>query len=194
MVKEWPMSGSGSGEAQLRAFRDKVKRIEKRGPVLQMAPVGAADQQSGGRRRRRKQARAAERAQMPKVKVNPIVFAVAFALGCAAVIAVRYGRAEWLTDYLGPGLTGAHAGLAMLADFGAALVLGVVLKAMLGAKGPHFAAAHTIGAGIMVLTMHDFVHAAPELWAKAFPLGWVNEVVATTQPRSILIKGISFEL
>jgi hypothetical protein len=51
-----------------------------------------------------------------------------------------------------------------------------------------------IGAGVMVLAMHNRVHLDPDHWSLAFPKAWVNEVVLTTQPHSILFKGISFQL
>lgn len=194
---EWPMSGSGmtANEAQLAAFRAKVTRIEKRGPVMQIAPIGPADEQvRNSRKELRRARREAAAVKIPREKIRPVVFLTALVLGAAAVVAVRYGRAEWLTDMFPAALAGEKAGMTMLSDFGAALFLCLVIKVVLGARSRQFVAAQTIGAAVMVLAMHNLVHAAPDLWQMAFPQSWVNEVVATTEPHSILITGISFQL
>lgn len=190
------MSGSGqSGDEQLAAFRAKVTRLQKRGPVAMLAPIGAAeDHLMSPRARRRAERQSRAVAKPPREPIRPMSFAIALILGAAAVIGARFGRAEWLADFFPSALSGERDGLAMLTDFSAALVFGLVLTAMLGARSRQFAAAQTIGAGVMVLAMHNLVHAAPDLWQVAFPSAWVGEVLATTEPRSILITGISFQL
>jgi hypothetical protein len=176
----------------MKAFEDRLKRIQKRGAVIEIAPIGPSDEQGQSSAKRRKRRVKPEQllARPKRHKVNPMVILIALVLGGVAVAAARFGRAL----YFDGSLTGDAAGTAMGLDFVAALAIGLVLKVILGAKSPQFVAGQTIGAGVMVLAMHNLVHAAPELWQLAFPQAWVNEVVATTQPHSILIKGISFEL
>lgn len=190
------MSGSGqSSDEQLAAFRAKVTRLQKRGPVATLAPIGPAeDQLLSPRARRRTERRTRAAAKPPREPVRPMIFAIALVLGAAAVVGARFGRAEWLADFFPSALSGERDGLAMLSDFTAALVFGLLLTAMLGARSRQFVAAQTIGAGAMVLAMHNLVHAAPDLWQMAFPPAWVGEVLVTTEPRSILITGISFQL
>jgi hypothetical protein len=184
------MSGSApdSSEEKLRAFRDRCKRIEKRGPIFQLAPTGPAEENTGRRRKARRER--IEPPPPPRYPSNPLLFLVALAFGFAAVVAARYGRAE----YLNTGLTGETAGVSMAMDFGAALLIALILKTVLGVKNPQFVAAQTIGAGLMVITMHNFVHLAPDIWELAFPEAWVAQVLAETEPHSILIQGISFVL
>jgi hypothetical protein len=184
----------GVDAAQHRAFQARVQRIEKRGPVLQIAPIGPAEDQKPSRKLRRQRIKETKPVSLRK-RGNPLIFLVAFLFGCLAVALARYGRAAFLdNELIGAGLIGSQPGLAMLADFAAALVFAIVLKAVLGTRNPQFMSAQVIGAGVMVLAMHNLVHLDPDLWSLAFPKAWVNEVVVTTQPHSILIKGISFQL
>jgi hypothetical protein len=184
----------GVDAAQHRAFQARVQRIEKRGPVLQIAPMGPAEDQKPSRKLRRQRIKETKPVSLRK-RGNPLIFLVAFLFGCLAVALARYGRAAFLdNELIGAGLIGSQPGLAMLADFAAALVFAIVLKAVLGTRNPQFMSAQVIGAGVMVLAMHNLVHLDPDLWSLAFPKAWVNEVVVTTLPHSILIKGISFQL
>jgi len=44
----------------------------------------------------------------------------------------------------------------------------------------------------MVMGMHNFVHGAPGFFDAAFAPEWTDEVIAFTEPNSILFRGVSF--
>lgn len=48
------------------------------------------------------------------------------------------------------------------------------------------------GIWLALVTMHNFVHAQPDLWAKAFSPKWVQVMKDTTEPGTIFIFGTGF--
>ena len=50
--------------------------------------------------------------------------------------------------------------------------------------------------GVLVggMTFHNLVHAAPQVFNRLFSPLWVAEVLRSTQPHSLLFRGISFVL
>ncbi len=44
----------------------------------------------------------------------------------------------------------------------------------------------------MICVMHNLVHTWPGAFEIAFSQEWVSEVIETTQPQSILFRGVSF--
>jgi hypothetical protein len=117
----------------------------------------------------------------------PLAIVGAFGLGAVSVVVARAVRA-WLTS---GEIAGDGATLAMLLDFGLAAGAGYASLVLLRSHGKEFAVAQAVGALVMVTTMHNLVHAAPGVWAGLFPSRWVDQVVASTEPGTLLIRGVS---
>lgn len=180
-------------QLQMQRFRERLHKIEKRGRKVEMAPLGAVEFDEKGRAKVTKaptmsgrKARSLFRALM----VSPFVMAFAILFGAFTVVAVRYGRLFW--D--GGALTGSGAGQAMLMDAGIALAVIIVLRLLLRARSRLMLAGQLVGVAAGVLAMHNLVHVAPQVWTAAFPPAWVDDILANTQPHSILIKGVSYVL
>jgi hypothetical protein len=115
---------------------------------------------------------------------------VAFATGALAVVVARLVRAMVSTG----ALAGTDATEMMLVDLALALVIAFVCTAVLVARSQSAALAQILGVMAMLAVMHDFVHAAPKLWTVAFSRDWVLTVLTTTEPASVLVKGVSYRL
>ena len=46
----------------------------------------------------------------------------------------------------------------------------------------------------MIMVMHNFVHMAPGAFNAVFSKKWTDDVIAYTEPNSILFRGASFVL
>lgn len=111
-------------------------------------------------------------------------------VGMLAVLISRYVRFQ----LLGGSLAGEDADITMMIDGGIAAACSFALFGMMRFSGPEFKAAQSVGIAIMILGMHNLVHAAPSVFKLAFSEGWTDEVVAYTEPNSILFRGASFVL
>ncbi len=74
------------------------------------------------------------------------------------------------------------------------IVITFLLFSMLKFEGAEFKAAQTLGIVGMITIMHNFVHAAPTPFKMLFSDQWTEEVIAATEPKSILFRGVSFVL
>ncbi len=170
-------SAVAPNDPHLRQFAERVNRCQKRAAQNQRRRVH-------WRSEREKAFRA------KKMSTSPVAFLYAALTGGAAVIAARYLRAHYAESTL----IGHDAQSAMMTDFTVALVLALVLKTLLSLPGRRLLLAQVMGIGVMIVSMHDLVHLAPDLWARAFPQEWVAEVLHETKPKSILFQGQSYTL
>jgi hypothetical protein len=170
-------SAVAANSLRLAEFRERVQRCQQRAVQSQRRQVQV------------RQARARIR-RSQRTAASPVAFLLAVLTGGVAVIAARYGRAIWTE----PTLIGPDPRAAMLTDLIFALMLGLVLKSLLSLPGHRLFLGQVLGAALMLVSMHNLVHLAPDLWARAFPSQWVAEVLQDTQPQSLLIQGRSYRL
>lgn len=109
-------------------------------------------------------------------------------VGMLAVFVARYVRFQ----LLGGSLAGDDADITMMIDAGIGAACGFLLFAMLRFEGKEFKAAQTFGIFAMIMVMHNFVHYMPGVFSTVFSEEWTDEVIAYTEPNSILFRGVSF--
>jgi hypothetical protein len=192
---ELPMSGTAGAAdaAQMERFRERVARIEKKAGKIELAPLGAVEfDDKGTPIIHQAPSLRAQRFSMNlrKLILLPFMLAIAIGVGALMVVATRFGRTIW--D--GGSLTGDGAGPAMLMDAGIALAALLVLRVLLRRRSRTTLVGNLGGLALGLLAMHNLVHVAPGVWTTAFPEAWVSDVLATTEPHSILIRGVSYEL
>ena len=120
----------------------------------------------------------------------PAAIVGAAIVGMLAVLISRYVRFQ----LLGGSLAGEDADITMMIDFAIAGACSFALFGMMRFSGPEFKAAQTVGIAIMVMGMHNLVHAVPSVFNLTFSPQWTEDVVAYTEPNSILFRGNSFVL
>lgn len=120
----------------------------------------------------------------------PAALVGSFFVGMLAVFIARYARFH----LMGGSLAGEDADIAMLLDGGIAAACSFALFSMLRFHDAQFKAAQSFGVAAMVLFMHNFVHLSPGVFGAIFSDEWAEEVVAATEPNSILFRGASFVL
>lgn len=120
----------------------------------------------------------------------PGKFVGAFFLGLAAVVISRWIR----FNMSGGAVETEYSDLSMMLDAGMAFAIGFGLRMLFSVEGKEFIAAKTVGIFVMVATMHNLVHSAPAPFVAAFSPEWVDAVVATTEPATIVFQGMTFAL
>ncbi len=120
----------------------------------------------------------------------PAAIVGAALVGMLAVLISRYVRFQ----LLGGSLAGEDADITMMIDGCIAAACSFALFGMMRFSGPEFKAAQSVGIAIVILCMHNLVHAMPSVFKVAFSQEWTENVVAYTEPNSILFRGISFAL
>ena len=162
-------------------------------------PSGGPNGDFNARLERMAEARAPMEAAKPVVspipdwKENiryPAAMVGAFLVGMLAVFVARYVRFQML----GGSLAGDDPDFTMIIDAAIGGGASFLLFAILRFEGHAYKAAQTMGIFAMICVMHNFVHAAPGLFGKLFSDQWTEQVVASTEPNSILFRGASFVL
>ena len=121
---------------------------------------------------------------------TPMGFAIAVAIGVATVLLVRIVRFH----VFGGTLIGDNADLTMAIDFVAAAALSIGLFSLTSYKGFPFVLAQICGVVLMMTTMQNMVHKAPSVFNLAFSSDWTDDVIATTEPGTLLVRGYSMAL
>ncbi|NNE80119.1 MAG: hypothetical protein HKN18_07580 [Silicimonas sp.] len=143
------------------------------------------------------EARAPIEAAKPQVEVipdwkenfkYPATIVAAALVGMLAVFVARYARFH----LMGGSLAGEDADITMMIDGAIGIACSFVLFSALRFRGAEFKAAQTFGILAMIMIMHNFVHAAPKAFNLVFSEEWTNQVIAMTEPGSILFRGASF--
>ena len=174
-------------DRQKEQFAKRLQRISAGGEnTMGQIYVGPVDEEKV---RKKKSKRAA--AGLPSMRETvgyPASIVLAFFLGMLAVLITRYVRYAMA----GSALTGEDADITMAIDAGLALAIGFVLKQMCRLSGKIQETAKTLGIFAMICVMHNLVHTWPGAFEIAFSPEWVSDVIETTQPQSILFRGVSF--
>ncbi|AZQ68859.1 hypothetical protein EF888_18025 [Silicimonas algicola] len=120
----------------------------------------------------------------------PLSLIGAALVGMLAVVLSRYVRFQ----LLGGSLAGDDADIAMLMDGALAAGCSFMLFTVLRYGGAVHKAAQAFGIAAMILVMHNFVHWMPRAFDLTFSPKWTSEVIAMTEPNSLLFRGVSFAL
>lgn len=117
----------------------------------------------------------------------PISLVLACGLGMLAVFASRWVR-HVMVGLDNPEM---DADIMLAMDFGMAAMVAFALRMMFRLESKAHMTAKTIGIAVMIATMHNGVHAYPELAAVIFSQEWVDQVTELTEPNSLLIRGVT---
>jgi len=118
----------------------------------------------------------------------PAAIVGAFVVGMISVFVARYVR-----FHLGMGgLAGEDADTMMLIDAAMGIGAGFVLRMIFHFEAKVFQTAQAAGVVAMIAVMHNFVHWAPGVFDVIFAPDWTREVITTTEPNSILFRGVTF--
>jgi len=120
----------------------------------------------------------------------PVSMVSGLLIGAGAVILARYIR-FLVAD---GALAGPDADIIMAIDIVLAVTIAIVLRSVFRFKSGTHRFAKLLGIGAMVLLMQNLVHVAPGLFERAFSVAWVDQVITTTTPKSLLLAGASYEL
>lgn len=174
-------------ERQKKEFNERLRRISAGGEnTMGQIYVGPVDEIAA---RKKKSGRVA--AGLPSLRQTvgyPASIVAAFLLGMLAVLITRYLR----FSIAGSSITGEDADITMAIDAGLALAIGFVLKQIFRLSGKVHETSKTFGIFAMICVMHNLVHTWPGAFEIAFSPEWVTEVIETTEPNSILFRGVSF--
>jgi|GEM_PF-1941020 len=161
--------------------------------------TGSPDSSFQNRLNRVAEKRAPIEAAKPEVAVlpdwkesikHPSAIVGAALVGMLAVFVARYARYH----LMGGSLAGDDADITMMIDGAIGVACSFVLFSALRFKGAEYKAAQTFGIFAMIMIMHNFVHAAPRVFNTVFSPQWTQEVIAMTEPNSILFRGATFVL
>jgi hypothetical protein len=118
----------------------------------------------------------------------PLGFVLAVSLGLLSDAVGRLLRFE-LMPQLRP-----EAATEMLINAGLGLIVGILLANLCRLKTPRHRLLLVVGVLVGGMSFHNLVHAAPQIFDRLFSPIWVAEVLRTTEPHSLLFRGISFVL
>jgi hypothetical protein len=120
----------------------------------------------------------------------PLSIVVCFALGIAA-----NALATWLRFRL-DGLPdpAADPDVNMAVQLMAGFCIAMVVAHLLRLRSGELTLAKSLGVVVGMLTLHNAVHVWPEAFKAAFSPLWVGQVIAQTEPQSLLWRGICFTL
>lgn len=118
----------------------------------------------------------------------PAGLAGAFLLGMFAVGFGRYVRFQIMAGHH------FEANLDMAINMAMGLCVSFVLSQMFRLTNKEHLGLQSMGVFVMVCTFHNLVHWMPRAFEVAFSPAWVEQVLTTTQPNSILFRGATFLL
>ena len=166
------MSAANPGTPN-KAFQDRLGRVAEK-----HAPIAAARPQVD---------------VLPDWRENirtPKGFAIAIALGLVAVVIVRLVRYH----AFGGSLIGDNADLTMAIDLVAGGLLSFAVFQVTSYRGFPFYLAQMAGVVAMLVAMQNMVHSVPGAFELAFSPEWTEDVIASTEPGTLLVRGHSMHM
>lgn len=109
--------------------------------------------------------------------LSPWAVPVALFSGALAMVTGHLSRV-WMIGQ-GQGLAG------VLFDLSAAMLAIVVLRGLMGLRGPGALALQLVGAVIVAGGLHNAVHQWPQIFAAVFPPTWTTAVLDATEPMTV---------
>ncbi|WP_139267144.1 hypothetical protein [Celeribacter indicus] len=183
-------------DRQRQEFLDRIGRLSQ-GPQTAVPPAGPAPTQRMLRNRHLSQMLARHRAEtgapsapVPRRTLTQVLSClVAFGIGVLAAFLARALRYQ-LSGV--PVQFGAAPDLALDTIF--AIAVAFLLREAVSLSAVKRMGAQLAGILFAMMTLHNAVHAMPDLFSRLLSLGWVAHVVATTAPHTLLILGQSYRL
>ncbi len=123
-----------------------------------------------------------------KAKPQPMaVLFMAALLGAICLMFARYLRMEVINvePYFPNG---------MIAELSMACMAAIVIGGFMRMQNLRLVGVQAVGALVCAVTMHNAVWVAPDQFATVFSQGYVNQILAQTEPLSIFVNGTSFTL
>ena len=117
----------------------------------------------------------------------PLAMFACFLIGLATIVLLRWLRFQ-LSGEIDP-----NAGLGVM---DALLIGGVTMatREVMNFRQPAFTAANVLGICMGMLTVHNFVHVMPDLFASMFSEDWVDVMVYETAFPSIMLGGTNIPI
>ncbi|MEL6641522.1 MAG: hypothetical protein AAFP98_09455 [Pseudomonadota bacterium] len=122
-----------------------------------------------------------------KMQSGPAMLFMAAMLGAICLMFARYLRMEVIdvAPYFPNG---------MVAELSMAVMAAVVIGGFMRMQNVRLMAVQAVGALACCVLMHNAVWVAPDQFASIFSQGYVNQILAQTEPLSIFVNGMSFTL
>lgn len=158
--------------ADLDSFNSRINRINR---GRQWAPEGVVHQPAPSPR-----ANAAGNAVARLF--HAISLPMAFSIGAFAMVVARFARLK----VSGLPANGNVLTDTLMTDAVMALVVGFVLLQIVSMRGITQLFTAISGLGATALTMHMFVHRAPDVFAQFFGAAWVDAVISQTMADAVL--------
>jgi len=168
-------------QAHKKHFDDRLKRISK-GGANTTAQMYVGPVEEAAVRRDKAAGQGSNLMQYPLWIIGGVL------MGAVGVVLSRLARFQ-LT---GGALAGENADLWMIVDGIFAVAIVIAMRSLLSVSGVPMILAKAFGIVAMIGIMHALVHETPEVFSKVFSPVWVNEVLVTTQPRTILFLDGAF--
>ena len=121
-------------------------------------------------------------------KFQPLAMILAFALGLLAFGVGQYLRFRFLSHLE------IDAQLDMVANVGIGVMVGYILTQAVRLNGTLHQGTQGIGVFAGLCTYHNVVHWYPQLCETVFSSEWVMAVVNTTEPNSVVFRGVAYVL
>ncbi len=120
----------------------------------------------------------------------PATIIGAFLTGLLTVLLSRYVRFQ----FTGGTLAGEDVEMAMVMDAVIAIAAGIFIRQLFKFEAKAYITANSVGVTFMILAMHNFVHYLPAPFELAFSPDWVETVVTTTKPNSLVFADMHYQL
>ncbi len=169
-------------------FQDRLGRIAAGGPNT-TAQYHAGPAVIPITRKGTKADKVAEKRQQRGASL-PVSLISGLLIGTVSVLLARYARFQ----LNGGALSGPDADILMGVDIIVAVTFAIFLRAIFRFQSRAHGAGKLIGVVATVLLMHNAVHIAPGLFERGFSVTWVDNVVSTTKPNSVLVAGVSIAI
>ena len=82
----------------------------------------------------------------------------------------------------------------MIAELALGCMAAIVIGGFMRMQNLRLVSLQVVGAVVCAVTMHNAVWVAPDQFAQIFSQGYVNQILAQTEPLSIFVNGMSFTL
>lgn len=123
-----------------------------------------------------------------RTKIRPLALMMAFALGLLAFAFGQYLRFRTLSDLELEGQ------IDMIANVGIGVMVGYILTQTFGLSGKLQQVTQGLGVFAGLCTFHNVVHWYPQMFQTVFSPEWVITMINTTEPNSIVFRGVTYVL
>lgn len=120
----------------------------------------------------------------------PLSILCAFLLGLFGVAFGRYVRFQMMQT----AIPDADPTMDWLVNGAIGLMIAFALSQVFRLRAKEYLGVQLLGVFVMMCTFHDLVHLMPDQFEKAFSQDWVQMMLTTTEPNSVLFRGMFYML